>query len=44
MMEFKIVDKSALFERMAIDTVVSGLTFAEFMVKLKHLDRSWAHG
>ena len=44
MMEFKIVDKSALFERMAIDAVVVGLTFTELMVKLKHLDRSWVHG
>lgn len=43
MIEFKELNVENLFERMAIDVVVSGMSFAEFMVKLKHLDRSWAY-
>lgn len=41
-MKFKHSNK--LFERMAIDCVCPGMSFSEFMTKLKHLDRSWAHG
>ena len=44
MIEFKELNVENLFDRMAIDVVVSGMSFAEFMVKLKHLDRSWSNG
>lgn len=43
MIKFKELNSENLFERMAIDVVVGGMSFAELMVKLKHLDRSWAY-
>lgn len=42
LIEFKTVSNAELFERMSRECVVVGITFEEFMVKLKHMDWSWA--
>ena len=38
----EIVSNNELFERMKRTALVESITFSEFMVKIKHLDRSWA--
>jgi len=40
-MEFQTVEKEMLFARMRLDVIVIGITFAEFMVKLRHTDTTW---
>lgn len=39
--QFLVVHNNA-FIRMSMNVVVSGISFNEFMVKLKHADHSWA--
>ena len=42
LVEFKTVANHQLFERMAFDCIVVGMSYFDFMTKLKNLDRSWA--
>jgi len=42
MIEFFTVNNNTPFFRMRIDVVVNNISFAEFMCKLKHLDKSWS--
>jgi len=39
---FYKTENTDLFARMRIDVVVYNMSFADFMVKLKHLDTGWA--
>lgn len=40
--QLETVNNYELFERMKRTALVKSITFSEFMVKIKHLDRSWA--
>jgi len=40
-MNFHILENDILFARMRIDVVVVGISFTDYMVKLKSFDRSW---
>ncbi len=41
-LEFHVLDELIAFEWCRCDVVVVGLTFHQLMIKLRHLDRSWA--
>lgn len=42
-MNFHIVENNILFARMRLDVVVIGISFSDYMTKLKHLDISWCN-
>jgi len=42
-LEFHIVEINILFARMRIDVVVIDISFADFMCKFRHSDKSWVN-
>lgn len=43
-MEFHVIDSLLPFQWSRIDVTVVGISFDQFMIKLKHLDTSWRVG
>lgn len=41
-MEFHVIDSLIEFHWSRIDVTVVGISFDQFMIKLKHLDKTWS--
>lgn len=42
--QFRELKSTEIFTRMSLLSVVDGISFEQFMVKLSHADASWAKG